>query len=313
MSRITLACDELIERHFWTEQLDELAGMWVDAKIYTLSHQLNKILGPIEQRNISSTFLSHLATSLKKFSWLKFLSLPAARNLPIRCGEDYLVTVSWGLGSFFTKCEGTKSVLYLASVENIIHSKLLMKQFQASLKNFDVVMTSNSWLKEFISPMVPEKKVSVIFPIFRTHDFVLDENVPCDGSWAISTEELSGADRKKLINELEEKKQKYFFLEKQCSGELGPKLLQARGLICFNRYQFPFNALSAMAVGRPVYYQNHLEIADWLNTSGNVQFNESDFSFLASALPELSRQKLREHTQKFNELRFKSVFRLLVK
>jgi len=313
MTRITLACDELIERHFWTEQMDELAGMWEDAKIYTLSHQLNKILGPIEQRNISSTFLSHIATTLKRFSWLKFLSLPAAKNLPVRCKEEYFIAVSWGLGSFFTRCEGTKSILYLASVENIIHSKLLLAQFKNSLKNFDVIMTSSSWLRDFIVPFVPDKKVTVVLPIFKTHDFVLDEKIPSDGSWAISTEEASPSDLKKIIKELEKRKQKYFILEKQCSGELGPKLMSTRGLICFNRYQFPFNALSSMAVGRPVYFRANAEVADWLNAPGNISFKDTDFSFLDSNEPVVDRIKLREHTQKFNELRFKSAFRLLVR
>ncbi len=344
--KVALSCDWLVERNHLTSITEAILEIYDEAEIYCLIHHAGKILGPVEQRKIHSTFMSRFEDGVSA-AWKKAYVIPgAAKNLFIPCSVDLIINISSGLSHGIRKCDNTKMVTYLVDMEAL---EMKPKSFLAKLSNPFV----KDWsLKSLKKPDViwPASKAlyndlkdhfdnigDVLSPFFKISDYPLfpaklQKTFPRD-FWVIHAPALSVEDAKKVISIMKEAKQKFKFagidthldsLKKdhsehfygdRCSGELAPLLSAAIGIVDLDKSGWPEFAFKAMASGRPVICLKdalkggHLEESLGVTTINNLDE-------LTSALTNWPNRgelevedydkKIRAPMMKFHDVKFKS-------
>src|SRR5688572_15040243 len=96
--RIALACDHLILRNDSTQILDLMCEIFPEAPIFAYAHRPGKVLGHIEMRKVTSSYLSHFVDSERSFTNWKFLTPTLKNTLQIPPETDCLVSLSTGVG-----------------------------------------------------------------------------------------------------------------------------------------------------------------------------------------------------------------------
>ena len=320
--KIALSIDELIERDHAIEIFELLCSLYEGAKIFTFVHSKGGIIGPIEMRKISSTYLSLKIKNKKGFKKLSFLAPFAGLQIP--CGFDLVINLSRGLSHGINRCGTTRQVTYLYDLASLDKTTLSGKIFYSYLKKWsleklnscdELILSSDSMGKKLgiknakaIHPFVKVEDFSIINSSYFKHDF-----------FVISTEGLSLKKAKEVSIFLNEHKIRYCFvgpddllkkdfdssilMGEKCNGELAPLLASAKGLIHLGENVFPKNAISSLLVGRPVYS---------LDSEYNREFLDkgiffSDFSQLLKDYT-FDPQNLRASVLKFHPMGFKGQF-----
>ena len=116
--KIAISCDHVIERNQALAIVEMVGAVYEDAEIFTIVHKPGSVLGPIEQRKIRSTYLSHKVKDKDHFYRCGFLVPSAAKNLHIPCNFDLVVNISSGLSQGIQTCEGTKVLTYFLPFES---------------------------------------------------------------------------------------------------------------------------------------------------------------------------------------------------
>jgi hypothetical protein len=270
--KIALTIDNLIERDHAIEVFELLCSLFEDAQIYTFVHLRGAILGPIEQKKISSTYLSSKVKNKKDFKRLSFLAPFAGLNIP--CNYDLVINLSRGLSHGIPRCQGTRQITYLYDMASLDKTTFLGKIFNSFLKRWsleklntcdELILSSSSLEKE-----LGISNGSVIYPFIKIEDFsLITSSVFKHDFFVVSTEGLSLNKAKEIASFLKTKQIRFCFvgpddhLKKdfdpsilmgvKCNGELAPLLASAKGLIHLGENIFPKIAISSMLVGRPVF------------------------------------------------------------
>ena len=342
--KIAITCDTLITRNHYTEIVESICEIFPEARLYCFVHKAGKILGHIEQRVITSSYLSHQITSDEDF-WKKSYQYPRlASNLFVSCEYNLIINISNGFSQGFKKCDQTKMItfLYDDSFENKIKKTLIQKIFysyvvswaQKSLTKPDVVLVAREDMKNRFQKYA--SSIEVVPPPFRISDYSLfpKEMFP-HHFFLIESEGLSSEQAKMIINWMEEWKLEFQFIgnddhlvslksnlpEKRffgnkCSGEHTPVLAASKALISFNENSFPKLALGAMATGRPVILANGLK--KWVSGTGTyfASFTKESLKTMIDEVQvnegSLDPQKIRAHAIFYHDVKFKAKIKRVI-
>jgi len=344
--KIVVSCDALVARDYAVSVVESMLLLYENAELYSIVHHEGKIIGPVEQRKIHSSFLSHILTDATAFSdqwWKKAHLIPGAlKKLHIPCNVDLVINISSGFSQAISKCDGVRQITYL--VENQFETRkpkfLREKIFRGYLENWaqkSLAQADELWVTtqksaDFWSNK--HKNVSVLPPFFKATDFPLfpesiRKSFPRD-FFAIEADHLSESKAQGLIDQLLEKgikfkfvgidhhldslkdkyKDKVEFWGHRCAGELAPFLAASRGFICFQEKGFPVQAVEALSTGTPIWIKEDTLALDYLDKSKEGIFSGLDFIDSCEELFEqmcaLDIKKVHGSVQKFHDLKFRS-------
>jgi len=173
--KVILVCDNLLERNAATPILELWADLFPDSPLYTLAHQVGKVLGPLEQRKITSTFLSRFCKTHQDFKKLSFLAPGAMKSLVIPADTNLVLSVSQGFAHHIEIPKNTLHFSYLYSFTAIEGSlSLPMRLFKSFInqwqkkkfEHIDYLWVSSKFLKDQIP--FPSH---VLYPFFKYSDY----------------------------------------------------------------------------------------------------------------------------------------------
>ncbi len=344
--KVAITCDYLLERNHYSEIVETICEIFPEARLYCFAHKAGAILGHIEQRMITSTFLSKTVKSEREF-YLHSYQIPSlAKNLFVSCEYDLIVNISKGFSQGIKKCEKTKVITFLYDLgyENKINKTLLQRIFKPyveswamkCLKNSDLVVVSRPDLKEKLKDILPNLDVTpppfrvsdyALFPkaMFKHHFFAIEaagltlKQAREISSWMQEWNlefQFIGVDEH--LNEMKKDFESNKFFGNKCSGEHAPVLASSKALISFNNQEFPNLAFATMATGRPVILGNDLK--KWVDGTGTffASFNKGSIKAMIDEViardPELEGQKIRAHVMDYHDIKFKAqIKRILAK
>ncbi len=342
--KVAVTCDVLIDRTATISVVESVLEIFEEAEIFTIVHHAGKILGPIEQRKIHSTYLTNVITEERPFSdqfWKKAMLVPGAcRNLFIPCSFDLIINLSSGFSQGIAKCDKTKQITYL--IENVFNQRkpkfLREKIFrgyveswaQKKLKQADELWVLNDKEKEFWSKK--HDNVSVMSPFFKATDFPLfpeatrkafPNDFLCIDAESFNTEQAKSFMAKakkegikyKFFGQDEHlkvlKEQDDAFYGVRCSGELAPLLAASRGMISQQRMGFPTKALECLSTGTPVWLPPESEAHDFISGPGVLK-NDLDLSEEGSlrniydSMQNFDPKKIHGQVNKYHDIKFKA-------
>lgn len=336
--KVAITCDYLLERNHYTEIIELICEIFPNARLYCFAHKQGAILGHIEQRVITSTFLSKTVHNEREF-YLHSYQIPSiAKNLFVSCEYDLIVNLSKGFSQGIKKCERTKQItfLYELGFENKINKTLMQRIFKnfveswaiKSLKKADLVVVSREDLKEKLKNVLPNLDVTP--PPFRVSDYTLfPKTMFPHHFFLIESNHLTEAQAEQLIQWMNEWKLEFQFIgndqhlsrlkEKfpgnkffgnRCSGEHAPVLASSKALISFNTSEFPQLVMATMATGRPVIVDH--QIKKWVDGTGTffASFTKDSLKVMIDEViareDELEGQKIRAHVMDYHDIKFKA-------
>ncbi|MCF8059754.1 MAG: hypothetical protein K9K67_10680 [Bacteriovoracaceae bacterium] len=341
--KVAVSCDALVARNSVISIVENILSIYEDAEIYTIVHHEGKIIGPVEQRRIHSTYLTNMITEDTPFGdqwWKKAMFIPGAcRNLTVPCNVDLLINITSGFSQAFSKCEGVYQITYLAENkflerkskffrEKIFRTYLESWAFK-SMKNANELWVTHEKALEYWKDKHP--KVSVMSPFFKASDFPLFPEAtrkafPND-FLCIDSETLTKDQAQKLIESLKASNLKFKFVGEdghlaelkreesdpmfygsRCAGELAPLLAASRGLLTFQAVGFPTRAAEALSTGTPVWMPKESEGHLFLNGEGVLGKEEglSDLPGLFEKMATFDLKKVHGQTTQFHDLKFRS-------
>ena len=65
--KIAITCDYLLSRNHYSEVIESICEIYPEARLYCFAHREGMILGHIEQRMITSSYLSKKITTEEEF------------------------------------------------------------------------------------------------------------------------------------------------------------------------------------------------------------------------------------------------------
>lgn len=348
--KIALSCDALVSRNHITSVIETILAIYEDAELYTLVHHAGKILGPIEQRKIHSTYLTNVLTDEQAFGdqwWKKSLLIPgASKNLTVPCNVDLLINISSGFSQGLEKCKGVYQITYL--IENqFLHRRpkffrekifrtYLEHWAEKAIKNSDELWVPTETSQDYWSGL--HSKVSVLSPFIKSSDFpLLPEGIrktfPKD-FFCIDAESFTENEAFQFIENCKSQDLKFRFvgmddhLEKlkresddpmffgsRCSGELAPLLSASRGFISNQRVGFPSRAVESLACGTPIWMPLESEGHEYVNGPGvfGRKLDLTDLRILFEEMGKVDPQKVHGQTSHFHDLKFKAEVQRRVK
>lgn len=341
--KVAVSCDALVARNSTIGIIENILSLYEEAEIYSIVHHHGKILGPIEQRRIQSTYLSNMVTEDQPFGdewWKKAMLIPGAcKNLTVPCNVDLLINISSGFSQGFDRCEGVYQITYLA--ENRFLSRrpkfFREKVFRAYLENWalkSMKKANELWVtheeaKDFWSDK--HDNVKVMSPFFKASDFPLFPEAtrkafPND-FLCLDAETLTKDQAFKLIENLKAQNLKFkfvghddhlgelkregedpMFYGNRCAGELAPLLAASRGFLTFQTVGFPTKAVEALSTGTPIWMPKESEGHKFLNGEGVLGREESigDLQGLFEKMATFDPKKVHGQTTRFHDLKFRS-------
>ncbi len=336
--KVAITCDYLLERNHYSEIVELICEVFPEARLYCFAHHAGAILGHIEQRMITSTFLSKTVKTESEFYKHSYQIPSLAKNLFVSCEYDLIINISKGFSQGIKKCEKTKLITFLYDLgyENKINKTFMQKIFRPyvenwamkSLKNADLVVVSREDLKTKLAPHL--KNIDVTPPPFRVSDYVLfPKNMFKHHFFAIESNGLTLGQAREIASWMDEWKLEYQFVGNdaqldqmkkdypenkffgnRCSGEHAPVLASSKALISFNDQEFPNLVLATMAVGRPVIVGN--ELKKWVDGTGTffASFTKASLKAMIDEViareDELEGQKIRAHVMDYHDIKFKA-------
>jgi hypothetical protein len=342
--KVAITCDTLINRNHYTEIVETICEAFPEARLYCFVHLAGKILGHIEQRVITSTYLSHEVKTEEEF-WKKSYQFPRlANNLFVSCEYDLIINISNGFSQGFKKCDKSKMItfLYDDDYEKKIRTSIIQKIFysyvfswaQKSLKNADMVLVAREDMR--VRTQMYAKNVEVVPPPFRISDYSLFPKemfphhfflVEADGITELQAQQIIDWMREwsfefqfigndEHLNSLKIKHPENKFFGNKCSGEHTPVLAASKAFISFNEHSFPNLALGTMATGRPVILAYNLK--KWVSGNGTY-FTSLSKESLKLMIEEviadesnLEPQKIRANAIHYHDIKFKAKIKRVV-
>lgn len=299
--KIVITCDQLVEKDRCHEIVELLCGLYEDAEIYTLAHQKGKVLGHIELRKIHSSFLSHKVNSKKDLGKYSFLIPSAAKGLFIPCSVDLIINITTGFSHGIKKCENTKLISYVYSLEDKpekqpLFSRMfngyLAKWSTKNLEDSDLILASSPSISKKLTALYPHKKIKVLTPFFQVddyplipssywkHDFILVSTEGINNSVAKKVYDLLmkmnirfqflGNDRRlsEFKNSLTKEERGRRFLGYKCAGDAAPLLASCLTVVDLSENKFPFLALEGLSTGRPCIVRDTTDNRFYLKGKG---------------------------------------------
>lgn len=336
--KVAITCDYLIERNHYSEIVESICEIFPEARLYCFVHKEGKILGHIEQRMITSTYLSKKVNTIPEFYSYSYQIPSFAKNLFVSCEYDLIINISRGFSQGIKKCEKTKIVTYLYDFgfQNNRKKSLTQRFFGAyvyswvkkTLKQSNLVIVSREDLKLEVQSFIPN--VEVVPPPFRISDYSLfpkemfphhyflieanglaltDAREICKWmkEWEIVFQFIGNDDH---LTSLKSEYPAHQFFGNRCSGEHAPVLAASKALISFNNDDFPNLALATMACGRPVILGN--ELKKWIHGTGSyfASFHKGSIKAMIDEVnaneEHLDGQKIRAHVMAYHDIKFKA-------
>jgi hypothetical protein len=336
--KVAITCDYLLERNHYTEVIESICELFPEARLYCFAHREGMILGHIEQRMITSTYLSKKVTTEDEFYAHSYQIPSLAKNIYVSCEYDLIINISKGFSQGIKRCDKSKIITYLYDFgfENKIRKTFVQKLFHSfiiswvkkTLKNTDMVMVSRADILEDIKSFLPNAEV--VPPPFRVSDYSLFPKTmfkhyyfaieatglsleeACElASWMNEWElqfQFIGND--KHLNSMKTDFETSKFFGNRCSGEHAPVLAGSKALISFNNQEFPNLVLATMATGRPVILGNDLK--KWIHGTGTyfASFHKGSIRAMIDEVianeDELEGQKIRAHVMEYHDVKFKA-------
>ena len=320
-----------------------VSAIYEDAEIFTLAHRPGNVLGPIEQRKIRSTFLSHKVKDKDHFYQSGFLVPTASKNLHIPCNFDLVINISSGLSQGIKRCETTRMITYFLPEHDLIRKKKKWWEFlfspylkqwaENNLRESDLIWVPDKGTKEMLEDRLGEdKEIKVVYPFFNIEDFPL---IPSSywkhDFFAIDTAELDVKMAREIfelvnksgtrgifvgpddhLEKLKKEKGEKNFFGHRCTGELAPFLACSMGHISLKTKGFPDLALKSLSVGRPVIVRDSKIYREYLSGEGvsflphladNVIMDSLEH--LSSNHENLDAKRVRAQVMKFAPQKFK--------
>lgn len=340
--KVAITCDFLLEKNHYSEILESICEMFPNARLYCFAHKKGAILGHIEQRVITSTFLSNTVKSEKEFYTHSYQIPSLAKNLFVSCEYDLIINISRGFSQGIRKCERTKMItfLYELGFENKINKTFMQKIFRPfveswalkSLRNADLVVVARPDIKEKLNYKLKPNltNIDVTPPPFKVSDYTLfPKDMFKHHFFAIETTGLSLQAAREIASWMKEWNLEFQFigpdahldsLKKElppksffgnrCSGEHAPVLASSKALISFNTHEFPRLVLATMATGRPVIVAN--DIKKWVDGTGTffASFTKPSIKAMIDEVifneDKLEGQKIRAHVMDYHDIKFKA-------
>ncbi len=341
--KVVVSCDALVARNATIEVIENILGLYEEAELYTIVHHEGKILGPVEQRRIQSTYLTNMITEELPFGdewWKKAMLIPGAcKNLTIPCSVDLLINISSGFSQGFARCEGVYQITYLTENKFLERKPKFWREkiFRAYLENWaskSMKQANELWVthekaREFWAERHPN--VKVMSPFFKATDFPLFPEAtrkafPKD-FLCLDAESLKKDQAEKLVKSLKADNIKFKFvghddhlqsLKKdedesnfygsRCAGELAPLLAACRGFLSFQHVGFPVRAVEALSTGTPVWMPKESEGHQFVTGEGVLGKEESlgDLPGLFEKMAGFDPKKVHGQTNKFHEIKFRA-------
>ncbi|MCO4793136.1 MAG: hypothetical protein KC493_05470 [Bacteriovoracaceae bacterium] len=334
--KTAVTTDLLIEKDFAIEVVQTFLEVFEEANLYTLAHRPGEILGPVEQRKITSSFLTHKIQKiedLKKHSWL----VPSAcKKLHIPCSTDLILNVTRGLSQGISKCETPKQISYLlddalmpsgGSIREKIFGSMVKNWSKKAFQQADEIWLAHEDYELLVERRDSSVKVKVVPPFIRTQDFPVGPKDVFDHNYyVVNAESIDEKSAKELmvlfakrdtpyvfvgedahLSSLKSKEKEGLFHGFKCNGELAPLFAASRAVIDLTERSFPRIALSALSSGRPVisktnpFYDNKI-------SDNAVQFKgsfEQALNQMDSEHNQYEPQDLHNSINKFHQAKFK--------
>jgi hypothetical protein len=338
---VVIGIDTLIEKDNATVLLEPLIHMFPKAQILTLCHVQGQFKSPIENLQITSTFLSKFVASKFDFYHRTSLIPSACKTLKVPKDTDLFISLSSGFAHCFSCPDSVKHVSYIFEYSKFFKNDTTFWQqiFYPYAKNFqkkcldkvdEVVYSSRSLAKALNA----NENSKVIIPVFGIDDFpfVVDDEHPYKFDHYVAVSNGVNISEFKLLldtfveNKLElkivgqdsafEKYKSYENLEfvgDHCNGPISFNTHFAKALIDLTDDEFPAHSIGALCNGRPVLIKR---------TDTNLEFIPSEFAFfiddvnkdsLSSLITEIEekhesfdRKVLRRKALKYNGRIFKT-------
>lgn len=325
--KVALSTDWIFGRDHSIEMLDMLAELYREAPLYCLAFKEESLLGPVVERPIHSTFLSHKANKVSDiFKWT--FNLPSlCRGLFIPCSTEVIINITHGLSHGIKKCDKTPLYSYVYDLfwlhrkpqglkQRIFWSQMIsfaIKEFKKAKK----IWSANQSIHDELQKHGIESEI--LEPFFKVEEFPLfPANVFKREIVLIQPDALSSAELEQLLVSLEGEKVRVlgearegfdpaFFLGNPCAGELAPIFASSKVLLDFGNSLFPKNALAMLSCGGNVICADDAKKV-YLNSDG-VKFlrreqiinSSNQESFFWESDP----KKLHAHANRFHGTRFK--------
>ncbi len=340
--KVAITCDYLLERNHYSEIIETICEIFPDSRLYCFAHKKGAILGHIEQRVITSTFLSKTVKSEKEFYTHSYQIPSLAKNLFVSCEYDLIINISRGFSQGIKKCDRSKMItfLYELGYENKINKSFMQKIFRPyveswalkSLRNADLVVVAREDIKEKLNQKLKPNlsNIDVTPPPFKVSDYTLfPKDMFKHHFFAIETTGLSQKELKDIaswmkewnlefqfigpdkdLKQLKEELGANKFFGNRCSGEHAPVLASSKALISFNTHEFPKLVLATMATGRPAILGNDLK--KWVDGTGTffASFTKSSLKVMIDEVianeDQLEGQKIRAHVMDYHDIKFKA-------
>ncbi len=336
--KVAITCDYLLERNHYTEVIEHICEIFPEARLYCFAHKEGKILGHIEDRMITSTYLSKKIQTEEEFYSYSYQIPSLAKNLFVSCEYDLIINISKGFSQGINKCDKSRLITYLYDLgyDNKIQKTFLQKIFYSfvlswvkkTLKKADLVMVSRPDIKLALLSVVPDAVVVPppfrvsdysLFPksMFKHHFFAIEttglsvkqatEIASWMKEWEIPFQFIGGDDQ---LNSIKNDYETNTFFGNRCSGEHAPVLAASKALISFNDQEFPNLVLATMATGRPVILGN--ELKKWVSGTGTyfASFHKGSLRAMIDEVianeEELDGQKIRAHVMEYHDIKFKA-------
>jgi hypothetical protein len=336
--KVAITCDYLLERNHYTEIVESICELFPEARLYCFAHKEGKILGQIEHRMITSTYLSKKVETVEDFYSFSYQIPSLAKNLFVSCEYDLIINISKGFSQGIRKCDKSKLITYLYDLgyDDKIHKTFLQKIFHSfviswvkkTLKQADLVMVSRQDILQELSSVIPNAEV--VAPPFRVSDYSLfPKSMFKHDYFAIETTGLSVDEASDIANWMTEWEIPFQFIGgddhllalkstllgnkffgNRCSGEHAPVLAASKALISFNDQEFPHLVLATMACGRPVIIGN--ELKKWVSGTGTyfASFHKGSLKAMIDEVyaneEDLDGQKIRAHVMNYHDIKFKA-------
>ncbi|OIQ20565.1 MAG: hypothetical protein BM556_01090 [Bacteriovorax sp. MedPE-SWde] len=327
--KIVVSCDAIVDRDYYLEAVEAVLDMVGDnCDLYTIVHAQNSVVGPVEMRQIKSTFLSNFTKSWDTLIKNSYLIPSASKNLFIPCSVDLIINISRGFSHGIKKCDETKMLSFIVEDINKKPRKKSFKEFVFStlVKSFQkkgLRQADELWTSRLdLIPASFHEKAKLVRPPVKLGDYkILPDALFQRDYILVNSEPLDLEKAKVIIDSLESSKIKFKFIGKddhleelktaheqhfygnRCGGEMAPLISGCLYLIDLEESDLPVWSLKTMASARPVFSPGNsfVEFGEGFYEAPSSIFNE------IQKLEEFDKNSVRGRAVAFEELRFKHI------
>lgn len=322
--KIVVSCDAILGRDYYLEIIESVLDQVGDnCEIYSLVHNQGSIVGPVEQRKIHSSFLSHKVKSWSELLKNNYLIPSACEHLFIPCSVDLIINISRGFSSGIKKCNDTKMITFLVEdINKDFEKKTFFKKLSTKfVRQFQIKSLNQAdtlWLGVCadLKTKLSRDYLDILPPVKLLDYKPLPEAMFAFDYFLINANELTITQAQEFIVKFRTQKFKFIgnddhleslkkdnealFFGDRCGGELAPLLNGAKFLIDFEVNGLPVNALKMLSCARPVLAIKNQFIAF---AYGYQEYNDN------LKVEEFDKEKTRAIALGFEELKFKHLLK----